>query len=304
VINVGFDRVTLRVVENLRDEIGNSFRQRTRLRRVRCNAVRSAVATLQTLFHEGQQRWPFIAISLAQWERGLEIVGISAATEPRSIELFLTVACSCGDAAAITTLEREYLASIFGALAKRFQLDPAAAADAVQRLREKLLVHRPDRAAAIVDYQGAGALGVWLHVVTLRELISQHRQLQRQRTNDGDDGVLEGLAGGDNPALELISKDSHAHVKAAYQAALARLAVRQRLILRMHICDRLSLEAIAATYNVNRVTVARWLDRARCDVAQGVRDQLLQTLHLAPGDVESLLRNVHSQFELSVERLL
>jgi len=259
---------------------------------------------LQTLFHEGQQRWPFIAISYAQWERGLEIVGISAAIEPRSTELFLTVACGCGDAAAIATLDREYLASIFGALAKRFQLDSAAAEDGLQRLREKLLVHRAERAAAIVDYQGAGALGVWLHVVTLRELISQHRQLHRQRTDDADDRVLEGLASGDNPALQLISKDSQAHVKEAYCTALARLAVRQRLILRMHICDRLSLEAIAATYNVNRVTVARWLDRARCDVAQGVREQLLQTLQLAPADVESLLRNVHSQFELSVERLL
>jgi predicted DNA-binding protein (UPF0251 family) len=64
------------------------------------------------------------------------------------------------------------------------------------------------------------------------------------------------------------------------------------------------LEAIAATYNVNRVTVARWLDRARCDVAQWVREQLLQALQLAPAEVESLLRNVQSQFELSVERLL
>jgi RNA polymerase sigma-70 factor (ECF subfamily) len=257
------------------------------------------------MFRDGQQRWPCIAISLAQWERGLEIVGVFEASETlRSTELFLTVACSYGDAAAIATLEREYLASIFGALAKRFQLESATSEDALQRLREKLLVHRPQRVAAILDYQGAGALGVWLHVVTLRELISQHRQLQRQRLSDDDDRVLDGLAGTDNPALQVISKDSQAHVKEAYRAALARLAVRQRLILRMHICDRLSLEAIAATYNVNRVTVARWLDRARCDVAQWVREQLLQALQLAPAEVESLLRNVQSQFELSVERLL
>ena len=260
---------------------------------------------MQRLFQDGQQRWPTITISSTQWQHELNAFGLSAQSNTnRSTELFLTVACGCGDRAAIAALEADYLVSILGALARRFALSPADAADAAQRLREKLLVHRDGRVAAIMDYQGTGALGVWLHVVTLRELISQQRQTQRRGFSTNDDSAFEALVAADNPALHVIDRDSQAHVKSAYQAALARLPTRQRLVLRMHICDRLSLEAIAATYGVNRVTVARWLDRGRSDVAQWVREELLLTLRLSPAEAESLLRTVHSQFELSVERLL
>ena len=303
-IEVNFKYFALDFIELLRNKVGYGFWRRTSRR---CGTITVFVHSIlmQAVFIDGQQRWPTIALSVEQWQHALEVVGITSEPEvARSVELYLTAACGCGDRAAIALLERDYLANIFGALVRRFQLADALAADALQRLREKLLVHRADRAAAIIDYQGTGALGVWLHVVALRELISQHRQLQRRPVAVDDDRVFDGLIAADNPALELLKKDNHAQVKAAYIAALARLPVRQRLVLRMHICDRLSLEAIAATYSVNRVTVARWLDRARCDIAAWVRQELQQTLHVAAEDVESLLRNVQSQFELSVERLL
>jgi RNA polymerase sigma-70 factor, ECF subfamily len=247
-----------------------------------------------------------VALTQQQWHQGLLTVGIDPGlvTSERTPELFLTIASGLGDNIAIATIQQDYLRPIFGALAKRFALSDAASDDASQLLYSKLWVATPQRAPTILAYQGMGALGVWLHVVATRELISRYRAQQRVPLDFYDDSVMATIGGNTPSAGALANLDAQAHVKTAYVAAIAALDARQRLILRMHICQRLPLEAIAATYRVNRVTVARWLDRARQDIARRMRIELTTSLRVSQADMESLLRAAYSLFELSTDRLL
>ncbi len=260
---------------------------------------------LSALRLRGQRRWPVVAVSDAAWTAGVDHAGIAPDDgTDRADELYLSIAAGLGDAAAIALVRDSYLRPVLGALAKRYQLSAADADDALQRLSAKLWVAAPPRTPAIFDYQGTGALGVWLHVVAMRELISTHRHDQRAAARLGDDDVLAAFATPGVTALLVERRECQALVKQAYEAAIASLTPRQRLLLRMHICSRVSLDALAESYQVNRVTIARWLDRARRDVAAHTRAVLSTTLQVPPDELDSVLREAQSQFELSVERLL
>lgn len=257
------------------------------------------------LVRAGQARWPDVELTSLHWQTWLLAAGSSPTDpRPRALELFLTVASGHGDAAAIAHLQRDHLAPVLAALRRRGTLAAAQHDDAVARLSARLWVAAPPRAPAILDYQGLGPLRVWLHVVARRALLTAYRDHARASPTVADDTVVAALVSDDSPGASVVAADSRAHVKAAYADAVSTLEARQRVLLRMHICDRVGLDALAATYQVNRVTIARWLDRARRELAAQVHARLSATLGLAPSEVESLLRAARDDFELSVERLL
>ena len=252
------------------------------------------------LFDAGRARWPGLDVTAAQWQRWLAPLDASG---PRAVELYLTLASGHGDDDAIAVVRRDYLAPVVAALGRRGLLAAADHEDAVARLAAKLWVATPTRAPAILDYQGLGPLRLWLHVVSRRALLTAVRDHGRA-PQVADDAMITSLVSAEAPAAELLAADSRAHVKAAYAHAVTTLDARQRLLLRLHICDRVGLDALAATYQVNRVTIARWLDRARREVAAQVRARLGDALGLAEPEIDSLLRVARDDFELSVERLL
>lgn len=251
----------------------------------------------------GAARWPEVVVTPSQWQTWTAAYALDDG-RPRSVELFLTIASGHGVSAAIARLERDHLTPMVESLRRRGALPAVDHADAVQRLAAKLWVGTASRPPAILDYQGAGPLRIWLHVVLKRALISAQRQLARAPVSTSDDAVIAALANGPAPDARLVAADSQAHVKAAYVHALGTLEPRQRLLLRMHICERLSIDHLAVTYQVNRVTVARWLDRARRQVGAEVRAWLTTRLALVDADLDSLLRAAREDFELSVGRLL
>lgn len=90
----------------------------------------------------------------------------------------------------------------------------------------------------------------------------------------------------------------------AIERALTRLSVRDRTLLRLHLAERLSIDALGAMYSVSRATAARWLAAARGALAQGVRDDLRARLHIPDSELDSLIAVVRSQLDVSVLRRL
>lgn len=86
--------------------------------------------------------------------------------------------------------------------------------------------------------------------------------------------------------------------------ALAGAGARDRLILHLHLCGRVTVESIGKMYGVSQSTASRWLADARGAVSEEVTRRLRERLGLGPSELRSLAGLVASQLELSMSRLL
>ena len=93
-------------------------------------------------------------------------------------------------------------------------------------------------------------------------------------------------------------------LKKAIREAFAALEVRQRNLLRQHILDELTIDDLARLYRVHRATCARWLADARADLGKQTRKRLIATLGTHTDELESVLRFLDSDIELSISRIL
>ena len=129
------------------------------------------------------------------------------------------------------------------------------------------------------------------------------RRREQGARERGDEALAE-LASGDDPEVAALRAAAGDQLRAAFAAALAALAPRERTLLRQHHLDGVSLDRLAATHGVHRATVARWLAAARQAVADGTRDELMARLGLGTGEVASVVRLAQSQLDLSLRRHL
>jgi RNA polymerase sigma-70 factor (ECF subfamily) len=85
---------------------------------------------------------------------------------------------------------------------------------------------------------------------------------------------------------------------------MAALAPRQRLLLKQHVLDDLTIDEIGPLLKVHRATAARWLDQARSDLARATELALQRRLGVSTTEVKSALRLIVSQLDVSLRRLL
>jgi RNA polymerase sigma-70 factor, ECF subfamily len=213
-------------------------------------------------------------------------------------DLYLACAAGAGERAAASALDRRIVPEIEVAL-RRMRLAPATHDDVVQQLRAELLTP----GGALASYAGRGDLGGWVRVVATR--LALRRVGVASRELELDDAALAHL-----PAAELDPRAAHLRqlytgaLKAAVADALAALEPRQRNLLRQHLLDELSIDELAAIYQVHRATCARWLSDAREQVRKQTRRRLLERLGTPAAELDSILRYLDSDLELSLPRLL
>jgi RNA polymerase sigma-70 factor, ECF subfamily len=171
-----------------------------------------------------------------------------------------------------------------------------------QQLRQKLL-HAPQGGAAkISSYSGRGALERWLRAAAVR--LAVNRQ-QRAKAVVAIDDVLPHLAAVEkDPELRAIRKRCGAALNAALRDSFQMLTLQERNLLRMHIVEKLSASEIARHYQTHRVTIGRWLDRARLTLLEETRRRLSERLNLGRAEFESLLGVVRSELDISLNRVL
>jgi len=106
------------------------------------------------------------------------------------------------------------------------------------------------------------------------------------------------------PELDYLRQRYREHFEEALRAALASAAPRDRAILRLHLGERLSIDKLAALYDVGRSTAHRWLGEARERLMESTRAELCRRLDVTPSEYESLAALVRSEVAVSVVRLL
>jgi RNA polymerase sigma-70 factor (ECF subfamily) len=214
-------------------------------------------------------------------------------------DLWIAFGCVTGARDAIGAFEARYAAEIAGALRRSFE--PALAEDAELRLREKLMLVADDGTPRLASYAGRGGLGPWLRAAAVRTAID----LMRARKEvPADPGALGELGGQIDPLLASLKQRYRDEFRIAFEAAAQTLTPRERTLLRYRFFDDLSIDEIGTLYRVHRATVARWIAAIRESLFEVTRTRLMAQLSITDSEVDSVLRLIDSQLDVSIGALV
>jgi RNA polymerase sigma-70 factor (ECF subfamily) len=276
--------------------------------RERAAAIPNLEPRLRELCEASARRWPSLDLSSAAFvadlaetlarEEDLE----QALSRVNAPELYLTCACARGDNRAVKLFRENYFGEIRAAVAS-LRAAPSVAEEVEQNVGQKLFAAAEGAVPRIRDYAGRGSLKTWFRVVATRAAVSVLRKGAKEAPTP-DDALLQVRAEDDDPELATLKHRYRDDFKSAFEAAVGALEVRQRNLLRHQLVDELGVDEIAAIYRVHRVTASRWLAQARRDVWRGTRDRLSAKLGASSRELESLLRVIRTDLDLSLTRLL
>ena len=119
-----------------------------------------------------------------------------------------------------------------------------------------------------------------------------------------DDALLETPAGAPSADLAYVKERYAPEFKAAFQEALTSLSQREQNLLRLYYLDGSSPDDIGKLYQTHRTTVWRWLTQCREALLSKTRALLASRLKVGEGEFSSLMNVVHSQLDVSLNRLL
>lgn len=239
-------------------------------------------------------RWPGVTFDEIALGRDL-----SSPLPPFSTDLLLAHACLRGDEAAIRVFHGEMFDRVDRVLS-RLGVSGADADDVKQDVRAKLLLGESGD-AKLALYQGTGPLAQWVASVAGREALGAMRKRRPLDPLDDDDLLADAA---DDPRLLTLKTRHSADFKQAFQAAVAELEPRDRAILRALIVDDRTVGEIANVYGIHRVTASRWVTEIRQALLQGTRRRLQQNLQLDAPSLDSAIRLLDSNLDLSLYRLL
>ena len=258
------------------------------------------------IWQRARAAWPSVALSA---ETFLSYLARHLPADPPTAEalaqintgdLYLACGCAMGDPHALAAFEEHYLSSFDRVLA-RLRFTPDVIAEVKQRIRCRALVAVSGR-PRIVDYGGRGALRTWVRVMGLREALRVTRKAHRETAVD-DTEKLQVFLVRENPALESVNAGYRRTFAQAFDRALRELSDRDRIMLRQHILDGLSIDKLGVLYGVHRATAARMLERARRSVLAATRAHMREQLDMSSTELSSVLRAIRSRLEVTLRRL-
>jgi len=216
-------------------------------------------------------------------------------------DLYLAFACLQGERRALTEFERTAMREVDTALSRR-GVDARMRDEIRQRVRERLLVADGTRPPRIAEYSGFGRLRHWMRVVAIRVFLNALRAHSSEDLLQAS--LLAASPSSACPELAYLKRLYSQEFEAAFRAALAALSTRQRVLLRQYYLDHLNTIEMGALYRVHPVTAQRWLERARDCVAEETRRNLADRLKLSCADVDSIVRLVRGDIDVSITTLL
>jgi len=153
----------------------------------------------------------------------------------------------------------------------------------------------------VFGYAGQSELRGLVRVAATRIALNW---LQRDRASGTHDWIDRLPGGHSDPELHAIKLQHRDDLKEELEAAIASLSVRERMLLRLHLVERMGIDAVAALCSVHRATAARSIVRAKETLAARVRTRLMARWRIGDGDMPGLKELVDSQVDLSLTRLL
>lgn len=249
--------------------------------------------------------WPGIELASEHFVRHMASVlddaeGASierALLSVRAGDLYLACACVRGDSRAVDELERGFITPLDAPL-RATGLAEAAVDEVRQRVRVILLVG--DGLPALARYGGCAQLRSWIRSVAVRQAARYFRRGPEVPVSADAFEAMPVVAG----ELAPWKQQYAAEFRLAFTQAIAALEERDRNLLRQHHFDGLTVDALAALYQIHRSTAARRVAAARAALLAGVRERLLQRLVVSEASLDSILRLVRSQLDVSFHELL
>jgi len=270
---------------------------------------------LETAFACGAAAWPAIEIDVADLAatfaayftaHGHPIDDALPSVQPLAAdaaELYVAAACQRGGSRALALFRAHYYAPLEPTLAL-MGLDASDRNDAWQILSTRLFVATAGERARIVSYAGRGQLHGLMKVAATR-LAIDHLEQRANRDREAGDTWLDRIPGATaDPDLRLMKLQHRSELKEEVEAAIAELGTRERALLRLTVVERMGIDAIAAAYQTHRATVARWVIRAREQLAARIRARLSERWRISETELVEIRPLLDSQLELSLERLL
>ncbi len=237
-------------------------------------------AEVEVWRREAAARWPALPVAAAR-----------PAGPPGTrygAELVLVALALNGSREALRVLEHDYFTPLARALRKRWS--PEAVDDALQALRERLLVAPR---AHLRDWPALDQLSRWLRVCAIRELASASRA--RAAPPEPDSVISAG---------DSLNDRHLEHLRAALAVAVEQLEPAQRGILKLHLLENVSVESIARLHQVSRSTMTRWLADARATLERVMREEARAELQVGDNTLDSLARALAQKHDLSLAGLL
>jgi RNA polymerase sigma-70 factor, ECF subfamily len=260
---------------------------------------------VRNAWREGQRAWPGIALTeqaFAEHVASLPIdeTALEAALAERGADLFIAAACTRRDQQAIVRFDAQYLAPL-ERYVNRFRLTAERVAELRQQLRLHVLLGADP---AIARYRGSGPLAAWVRVVAVRAAVDLTRADHDPRTSADAEALDRLIAPELGPEGRTIVTRYRDQVQTALREALATMSDQDKTLLRLHFLDGASVIAIGRIYGVHRATVTRWLVTLRRDLLERVRASLALPGTPTPSELQSLMKVLQNEIELSLHRLL
>jgi RNA polymerase sigma-70 factor, ECF subfamily len=263
-------------------------------------------AALTAAIARARAAWPTLTVGEEAFAAYLNQVLSDRPVEERAdlnlVDLYLACACALGDPRALAAFEEAMWPEIDAALA-RVRLDRDRRAEVMQGLRVILFVGRPGKLGRISQYRGQGDLRGWLRAAALRAGFRLARKTRREVPLDDMAMVLTAVVDRD-AGMAHLKEACRAELKKAFAAAVTALPRRERLLLKQHHLDRLTIDELAALYQVHRATAARWIVKTRETLTDTILREVGQGLKVPAAELQSILALVRSQLDVSVDRLL
>lgn len=262
-------------------------------------------AALARAIESAEKQWPTVRLPHHEFVAYIAArVGIGEApleqvANRQLDDLYLAFGCSIGDPAAVAAFDAAILRDIPRAL-RRGDLDQAHLEDTRQQVATKLLATSPP---TITQYAGRGSLRGWVRVIAIRE---SGRLLGNavQEKPVGDDALFDAVAHGVVPSQSLLKDAYRQSFKRAFEEALAALSIHDRLLLRQHFLDGLSIDRMASLHDVHRATAARWIAKLVEKLLVDTRARLQTALQVDAEELDSVLRLIQSCLDASIGRAL
>ncbi len=247
-----------------------------------------------------QPKAPAFARALAERATG-QADPVMALSTLHAADLFLALACVEGHPVALQCLEQHFLSRLGGELGRKGGL-AVYADEAQQMLRVRLLVGQSGEPPRLVGYRGTGPLSAWLRLTLTRLALNLHNAAARDTSLDDD--LFTASESSPDPELSYLRQHYQSVVSQAMQESLEALPGEERAILRMHFLDGLSAAEVGSLFQVSGRTIQRRIAETRKQIVDNVRKRVGQKVGLNPSQLETLMRLVQSDWNLSVQRIL
>ncbi len=265
------------------------------------SAERDLRAAFEGALQAAQTAHPGIQLDAVVFARGLGQRKLSLEDLPadRASDVWVVEAALAGDEGAMHWFEKDAIAKLEPALSK-LRLEPSEREDTLQRFREELFVGRSGGRPKLHEYGGRGELRGWLRITLVRlglKTIRSRRPME-------DEGVLEQHAVDGDPELLLAKAEARDLFREAFSDALGKLEVKERLLLKQHFVDGLTIDQLGALHDVHRATAARHVQAARSQLLHTLQRELMTAASISRGECDRVLAFVQSQLGATLKRRL